>query len=1794
VELKSLVEIEIASESAKKGSDEIVSGLDLVDSAAIKATESTSRLNKEFDKTNKTISGETQKAGNEVEKSAKKQKDSMTELSDTFEKSAESTKTFAEAVEAAVANNVGEYTENAKDQLMAYAAAALSASAAVNKFITDNSEFEDGVIGVAKTTNLAGSELEDFKNRILRISGEIPVATNELLDLAQAAGQMGVRGADNLEEFALVMAKVGRTTDLAGEDAARGLARILTVSGESTSELGTLADVIVRMGNNSKATESEIAGMTTKIAQALSVYGIASAESVGLAAAMKSIGITAELGGSAVGRSMQEITAAVLGGDAALNKFSKSLAIDPQKLKQLFETDKIEAFTYFLEGVKNKGQAAGIVLKDIGLGGTEIANTMIPLASNIDLVTNSLKMANDEKEKGGAVDREAAAAFGTFNNQLLVTSGLIKKITIEQTGGMFKATTETLTSLNESIREGGLNRLVDVISLAAIAITARFIPSLFAAETGIISNTLATIRYNFALAQMAGVSRTAAVAQIALSGAMATGNAALALMGGPAGVVLLAAGALAYFAMRTTDAEARLEALGNTTDDVVSKINKLGEAQKELAVFDLGTGLSKAEESLKNAKAAFDVIGKAADGVFKEETFKKAAADVETATEKVNSLKDALFAIKNPDAFKKMQQDAYDLEHAFDVIPNAVESATNAVVDLNEESEKLLKTVKKQADLYFNKSEAAEYSYDLEHGLIARSSKDIEGQILAQYKLIDARNEAFVDMDRVKAKEDILYKKEKDREKDRLESAVALSKKLNDEQVASSEKLTKFYEEEAKKNSKPWEEAAERIDASFADAWSGSFDSFTSFRDAMTAGVKQLVGELIHSMTTKKLTDAFRNMATGGLSPEQIAWNKTGGADAFDISPSSASFQAGAKSSGSGSGIAGVAASINPWAVAAVAVVAGASIWNKLQDEKFVKMTAEYKQGNQGLSKVLGEGNKKSDTLNNSIEKLKNTGGEALGVNYSMLQALMDIRTGITGVAAGFAKTGIGSADYESMGIKENSGLGGFSSGLTSLYNKSGIGSITDKLGALGDFADGVFSKIASAISSKKTKVIDSGIQIFGDSLKNIIDGGTLQAKNYADVKTTKKFLGVTTSTKLKRTTEDLDSTFESQFSDVFRNAGEALEIASKTFGIKFDDFANQLLIKTQDLSLKGLEGEALTKEIESFFGSTMDSWAETLLGGTNVLIDFQKVGETAFDTMIRLASETESFKDSAKLLNLNLKATTLEAVYATQAFADVAGGFDSLSSKLSNYYSKFFTEEEKLETAKEKIVESFKKMNLAIPSSREGFKDLMSSMDIMTDSGREGANNLLDLVDLMDVYYKSIEKSSGATQTNTDALEEQARAAEAAAEAEKERIKNLSEYMVSFSDRIALGKLNDFGKEIFNLNKEIESAVEAAKKLGASESDLAIIMEAETISANEIFISQIEKFNQSIKDAADNLREVHDEISSLISESKGNISSSISKILGVDSRPTIESLKSKLGKGTTKEQISSINTLGDAISTRYDEELAKINEARDAAKNAYESENELKKQAAENQLSAAKQMYEYSLKLKETADSLLLSDLTTLLPQQKLDEAKRQFESASPDQMAGAAQSYLQNARDYYASSADYTAIFEHVQSKLRGASNGAEASLANAQYQYDRQISAVSAGFDDSIYAKQIAELQNSSVVELENLQILLDELQTQSDLEFSNSMLDLSVQLAAENEAMMLELQQQTIALNLIPEKLTETNAALANQLLAATELLNEARAQSISSSSQNSDLVIKLETLTRRVEELTNKTGTGNKP
>lgn len=613
---------------------------------------------------------------------------------------------------------------------------------------------------------------------------------------------------------------------------------------------------------------------------------------------------------------------------------------------------------------------------------------------------------------------------------------------------------------------------------------------------------------------------------------------------------------------------------------------------------------------------------------------------------------------------------------------------------------------------------------------------------------------------------------------DLKKNEIKAAEEFHDKLVASMGDLPKIeFADDLK-------DQAEDISKTLTDALMRGFESGKGFAQNLKDTVKNMFKTLVIQPIIKPLMDK----AAGAMS-SIIGSSGTKGAD------------------GKTTGGAGMLGMLGPYGamIGAAAAIGGALIskFNSSQEAKFEKMTAEYRQGVQGTGTLLGMANAKSDSINKALSEMGDNGASLLDVNHGMYQALLDIKTGIAGSAAGFARQSLGGkADAGIVTGTETLGrrMGLISSASAFDFRKGlpGLGEFGEMIGG---FMNGISESISKALYSKKTNIIDSGVQIIGSSLAEMLEKGTLGAMNYAEVKTTKKILGIKSSVKVKTENSALDDEFKIQFAKIFEGAGTALEEASKAFGVDFD--ASKLMIDATKLSLKGLEGDALTKEIESFFSSTLDKWAGSLVDG---LTQFQEVGEGAFETMVRLASQTNIFTNYAEELLPKFNLVGMAAIEATQAVAELSGGFDRLNTNMASYYQNFFSETEKTEAGLANISEALASVGIAMPKTREEFRSLVEGLDITSEAQQAQYAALMDVNQAFAQFVPAAKDAATATTelVNTfDAIAEQQ--------------KSLSDKLFEITATDAEKRKRELDSLLSDENRAIQSQINAVNDLNAA-----------------------------------------------------------------------------------------------------------------------------------------------------------------------------------------------------------------------------------------------------------------------------------------------------------------------------------------------------------------------------------------
>lgn len=279
-------------------------------------------------------------------------------------------------------------------------------------------EIEDGIVGIGKTTGLAGESLRSLGEDILNISRTTPIANRDLLAIAQTAGQLGIEGADNIRKFTETIAQLSVASDLQGEEGATILAKLFNVTGEEVGNVDRIAAAIVDLGNKSAATEAQIARFAGELARNAQGFGIQAVEFVGLGAAFAELGLRVEETSSVFGRTMRTLATAVNEGGAELDALATMFGTTGEALAKAFKADQLGTTLDFLAKLAPLGDRASVALELIGLSGDEINSVLPTLAMHIDTVNQRLHEGGSAYEENSAHIDEARIAAGKLSSQL--------------------------------------------------------------------------------------------------------------------------------------------------------------------------------------------------------------------------------------------------------------------------------------------------------------------------------------------------------------------------------------------------------------------------------------------------------------------------------------------------------------------------------------------------------------------------------------------------------------------------------------------------------------------------------------------------------------------------------------------------------------------------------------------------------------------------------------------------------------------------------------------------------------------------------------------------------------------------------------------------------------------------------------------------------------------------------------------------------------------------------------------------------------------------------------------------------------------------------------------------------------------------------------------------------------------------------------------------------------------------------------------------------------------------------
>lgn len=272
--------------------------------------------------------------------------------------------------------------------------------------------------------------------------------------------------------------------------------------------------------------------------------------------ALRSFGNTA----SAMGQDMMQMVEAV--ADASTGEFERLKAFGIRASREG------EQITFTFQGVQ-----------------TTVANTAEAITGYLEKIGNN--------QFAGAMADQMDTLGGKASNLQDTIYQLYLAIGDAGATEVFGSGLDAASGAAEALTEN-VDGLVDIAQIGAAVFAGHLTRALATAAGAKLAATQQAVAYQAALARMAGVSRTAAVAQTTLAGATRAATGAMALLGGPVGAAVVAAGALYVF-------REELGLTGRRIGLTEGELASLRAEMQEMSGEDLGRSLDSLNAALDEA-----------------------------------------------------------------------------------------------------------------------------------------------------------------------------------------------------------------------------------------------------------------------------------------------------------------------------------------------------------------------------------------------------------------------------------------------------------------------------------------------------------------------------------------------------------------------------------------------------------------------------------------------------------------------------------------------------------------------------------------------------------------------------------------------------------------------------------------------------------------------------------------------------------------------------------------------------------------------------------------------------------------------------------------------------------------------------------------------------------------------------------------------------------------------------------------------------------------------------------------
>lgn len=306
--------------------------------------------------------------------------------------------------------------------------AQIAAGAAVLGVLQDQvkaaADFETQMNSVRKVVDGLNdkSALKEFAGDIERLAREIPLPTEQLIDLAAAGGRMGI-ARENLAQYVRDVSKMSMAFDAPAGEIGEQMGKLTTMFDIPINKVSDLADTINYLDDKTQAKGPEIIDVLMRTAGTAKQIGIADKNLAALASTFLTLGSRPEVAGTAINALMRELAIAEM-QPKRFQDGLEALGLSASKMQSMMKIDPQGTILEVLEKVKNSKDGLSLATQ---LFGKEHGDDITKLAQGLKEYTTELDLLNDAKRKG-SMDREFEVRNEEANSQYIKMTNTLDEL----------------------------------------------------------------------------------------------------------------------------------------------------------------------------------------------------------------------------------------------------------------------------------------------------------------------------------------------------------------------------------------------------------------------------------------------------------------------------------------------------------------------------------------------------------------------------------------------------------------------------------------------------------------------------------------------------------------------------------------------------------------------------------------------------------------------------------------------------------------------------------------------------------------------------------------------------------------------------------------------------------------------------------------------------------------------------------------------------------------------------------------------------------------------------------------------------------------------------------------------------------------------------------------------------------------------------------------------------------------------------------------------------------------------